>query len=89
MDKRVSLVQMEVGKSGKIVELHGGQEISLKLGNLGIRIGEEIKKISQQALHGPIVVEIGKSQVAIGFGMATKVLIKIADYELKKSEIRN
>lgn len=89
MDKRVSLAQMEVGKSGKIVEIHGGQEMSLKLENLGIRVGEEIKKVNQQALRGPVVVEVGKSQVAIGFGMATKVLIEIADCGLRIEKIRN
>lgn len=79
MDKRVSLVQMEVGKSGKIVEIHGGEKMSLKLENLGIRVGEEIKKINQQALRGPVVVEVGKSQVAIGFGMATRVLVEMPE----------
>jgi len=72
MDKKVSLVKMEIGTKGKIIEIHGGEEMSLKLERLGIRIGEEIKKISQQAMRGPVVVEEGKSKVAVGFGMQMK-----------------
>jgi Fe2+ transport system protein FeoA len=79
MNKKVSLVKMEIGKTGKIIEIRGGEEMSLKLERLGIRIGEEIKKISQQAMHGPVVVEAGKSQVAVGFGMAAEVMVEIKE----------
>jgi len=77
MDKKVSLAQMGIGERGKIIEIQGRAKMNLRLENLGIRVGEEIKKVTQQALHGPVVVEIGKSQVAIGFGMATKVLVEV------------
>lgn len=84
MDKIVSLVQMKIGISGKIVKIQGGTGISLKLENLGIKIGEEIKKVNQQAMHGPIVVVVGKSQVAVGFGMATKILLEVEEESRKQ-----
>ena len=76
MTKIISLVQMEIGQTGKIVEIHGKQGTISKMGMLGIRIGEEIKKAHQQFMKGPVVVEIGKSEVAIGFGMAQKVFVE-------------
>ncbi len=85
MDKRVSLVQMETGKRGKIVEIQGGAGMSLRLENLGIRVGEEVEKLSQQAMRGPVVVTIGKSQVAIGFGMATRVLVEMPEEVVDES----
>ncbi|MEW6608603.1 MAG: FeoA family protein [bacterium] len=81
MHKSISLVQMKIGESGKIVEIQGGAGMSLKLENLGIRVGEEIKKVSQQAMRGPVVVAVGKSQVAVGFGMATRVLVEVEKEE--------
>jgi ferrous iron transport protein A len=81
MDKKNSLVQMEIGDMGKIVEIHGGARMSSRLGNLGIRVGEGIKKVSQQAMRGPIIVAVGRSQVAIGFGMARNILVKIEETE--------
>lgn len=81
MDKRVSLVEMKVGESGEIVEIQGGTGMRLKLENLGIRVGEEIRKVSQQAMGGPVVVAVGKSQVAVGFGMATRVLVEVEKEE--------
>jgi ferrous iron transport protein A len=37
----------------------------------------EITKVSGQIMRGPIIVKIGNSQVAIGFGMARRVLVEI------------
>ncbi|MEW6619912.1 MAG: FeoA family protein [bacterium] len=79
MWKRIFLVQMEIGERGRIIEIQGGARMSLRLENLGIRVGEEIKKISQQAMRGPAVVEAGKSQVAIGFGIASRILVEVEE----------
>ncbi|MDI6734616.1 MAG: FeoA family protein [bacterium] len=81
MSEIVSVVKMEIGQTGKIVEIHGGAGMSLKLENLGIRVGKEIKKLNQQAMRGPVVMAVGKSQVAIGFGMATRVLVEVGKEE--------
>ncbi|MDI6793334.1 MAG: FeoA family protein [bacterium] len=77
-NEKVSLSDMKAGQTGVIVELHGRQGMISKLSTLGIRVGEKIKKISQQAMRGPVVVEVGRSQVAIGFGMAGRVLVEAA-----------
>ncbi len=79
MSEIVSVVKMKIGQAGKVVEIHGGAGMSSRLENLGIRVGEEVKKLNQQAMRGPVVVAIGKSQVAIGFGMATKILVEIVE----------
>jgi len=76
-DNQVPLTQMRAGQSGQILKIIGGRCLVHKLESLGIREGVEVKKISRQWLRGPILLQYGCSQVALGFGMASKVLVNI------------
>lgn len=78
-NNRVTLNKMKADQTGVVVELQGGSRMLSKLSTLGIRIGGKIKKISQQAMGGPAVVVVGRSQVAIGFGMATRILVEVEE----------
>ena len=77
MGNRISLARMRAGQKGKIIRISGGHGIVGKLETLGIRQGQEIKKISDQWMRGPVLLQHGHSQVALGFGMASKVLVEI------------
>ena len=77
MGNRISLARMRAGQRGKIIRISGGHGIAGKLQALGIRQGQEIKKISDQWMRGPVLLQHGHSQVALGFGMASKVLVEI------------
>ncbi|MEW6687409.1 MAG: FeoA family protein [Candidatus Edwardsbacteria bacterium] len=74
MDK-VDLTRMKSGEKGKVVEIKGGRGLVMKLEAMGIRPGVEITKISAQIMHGPVIVRVGNTQLAIGFGMAKKVIV--------------
>lgn len=75
--ERVSLAQMLADQKGKIVGISGGHSLVRKLEALGIREGKEIKKISEQWMRGPVLLQHGHSQVALGFGMASKIFVEI------------
>lgn len=77
MGNQVSLAQMRAGQRGNIVRISSGHGIAHKLEALGIREGKEIKKLSEQWMRGPVLLQHGNSQVALGFGMASKVLVEI------------
>ena len=77
MGNRISLARMRAGQRGKIIRISGGHGIAGKLEALGIRQGQEIKKISDQWMRGPVLLQHGHSQLALGFGMASKVLVEI------------
>lgn len=77
MGKRISLARMQAGQKGKIIRISGGHGITGKLEALGIRDGQEIKKISEQWMRGPILLQYGNTQLALGFGLASKVLVEI------------
>jgi ferrous iron transport protein A len=40
-------------------------------------VGKKVTKVSAQLMRGPVTVRIDNSQVAIGFGMAKKILVEI------------
>lgn len=73
----ISLVEMKVNATGIIRQLGEGDQFQAKMNSLNLRIGKKVKKISNSMLKGPIVVEIDKSRVAIGFGMSQKVLVEV------------
>lgn len=76
MDAEVDLTRIKVGEKGIVVRILGGYGLRKKLETLGIREGMEIMKVSSQFMGGPLIVQVGNTQVAIGFGMARKILVE-------------
>ena len=74
--RQVSLHQMETGQSGIVVEVLGGHGLVNRLDALGIRPGRRITKVSAMLMRGPVTVRTGNAQVAIGHGMAKRVIVK-------------
>ncbi len=80
---RVSLAQMQAGQRGKIVEINGGYGLARKLDALGIRVGKEVTKVSAQWMRGPVLLRQDNTQAALGFGMASKVLVELSGKDEK------
>jgi Fe2+ transport system protein FeoA len=72
---RVSLVRVKKGIKVKIVEVSAGKLASSRLSSLGLRVGACVTKISAFALKGPITVKIGSTTLALGHGMAEKIMV--------------
>ncbi|MCM8801096.1 MAG: ferrous iron transport protein A [Candidatus Omnitrophica bacterium] len=75
--KRLSLVQMQANQRGKIVEIHGGQGLINRMMSMGIYKGKEITKLSQFALRGPVAIKVNRTVLALGYGMASKIILEI------------
>ena len=78
--KQIPLSRMESGQSGKVIDIQGGHGVIRRLDALGIRSGRSITKISSMFMRGPVTLQIGNSHIAIGFGMAKRILIEL-DHE--------
>lgn len=76
MTDQKSLIDLDKGKQGRIIKINGGQGLCARMNNMGIYPGTVIKKISQQAMRGPLIVKVGTTQVGIGYGMATKIIVE-------------
>jgi len=69
------LTVLKSGMSGTVVSIDGGALLIKRLDALGIRPGVHITKRSSQLLRGPVTIAVGNSQVAIGHGMAKRILL--------------
>jgi len=68
-----SLDEIEEGKKVRIVKILGGYGLIRRLVSLGLTIGVELFIINN---HGPIIIKVGDSNIAIGRGIAKKVLVE-------------
>ena len=72
----VSIVVLKAGEKGIIASINGGFGMVRKLNALGIHEGRVITKVSTQWMRGPIVIRIGSTDMAIGYGMASKIMVR-------------
>lgn len=77
-NREIALSKMKSGESGIVIQIQGGKGIINRLSALGIRVGQRITKISSMLLRGPVTVQVGNSQIALGYGMANKVIVRIS-----------
>ncbi|HHV18046.1 MAG TPA: ferrous iron transport protein A [Thermoanaerobacterales bacterium] len=68
-----SLIFFPEGTKGKICDITGGRMVSKRLFEMGFNKGQEIEVIKNDA--GPLVVGLNGSRVAVGRGMAFKILL--------------
>jgi ferrous iron transport protein A len=73
---QIDLTQMHPGEFGIIMEIRGGHGLTRKIQGLGIRPGKKITKVSSHFWRGPQTIEIDNIQIAIGFGMAKRILVQ-------------
>ena len=75
--KQVTLAQMQTRQSGSVIQIQGGHGLVNRLGALGIRPGKRIAKVSSMFMRGPVTIEVDRAQVAIGFGMARRIIVRL------------
>ena len=76
MHKKISLIQAKATHKGKVVEISGGGNLEDKLANMGLYKGKEVTKLSHIGLRGPVVIKSGRTILALGHGVAAKVIIE-------------
>ena len=76
---KVSLVDMDAGEEGIIVEFSGGHGLMNRLEAIGIRSCKRLKKISSMLMRGPVVVDVENVIVALGRGMARHIIVEVMD----------
>lgn len=70
------LVDSPPGQPLRIVNIDAGRGARLQLMNLGLDVGQEIKLLSKSLLRGPVLVMHGATELAIGHGLAAKILVE-------------
>jgi ferrous iron transport protein A len=75
--KRLSLIQMKEKQKGKVVQISAGKTLHDRLMSMGIYQDREITKLSYSVLRGPVAIKVGRSVLALGFGMASKIIVEV------------
>lgn len=75
----INVTQLNNGESAKVVALNHNNDIVSKLEAMGIIPDAVITKKSSIPAKGPVIIERGSVQFAIGYGMAQKIIVKPVD----------
>jgi len=75
--RQVPLTEMQTGQSGIVIQIQGGRGLVNRLAALDIRPGKRITKISSMLMRGPVTIEVDRARLAIGFGMAKRVIVEL------------
>lgn len=68
-------------EQGTIIALHGGRDFQARLRALGLAEGRVVRKLSALGWGGPVIVLINRAQVAIGRGMARRIVVSSEENE--------
>jgi ferrous iron transport protein A len=84
-NEQLTLAEMKTGQTGTVVGVLGGHGFVQRLDALGIRLGKKVTKISSTLFHGPVTLKVDSTQVAVGFGMARKIIVEVDKYPSRAS----
>jgi len=79
-NEQVTLAEMKTGQTGTVVGVLGGHGFIQRLDALGIRPGKKVTKLSSTLFRGPVILRVNNTQVAVGFGMARKIIVEADKY---------
>ncbi|MFX1496942.1 MAG: ferrous iron transport protein A [Promethearchaeota archaeon] len=69
------LTECEKGETVTIVNVSAGRRAKMRLANLGIIPGVEIKKMKSAPLRGPVEIIVKGSSIVLGRGIASKIIV--------------
>jgi ferrous iron transport protein A len=75
---QTTLDQVCENKKAAVIDIQGGHGVRQRLGHMGIHPGDTITMLRYGALGGPILIEIHGSQVALGRGIASRIIVEEA-----------
>ena len=77
MGAQITLADMNAGETGTVIEVLGGRGVNQRLYSLGIRPKSKVTKVSKAFGRGLVILQVGRAQIALGFGISHKVIIEV------------
>ena len=81
------LAELKPGETAEIISLNGGESFQARLRAMGLAEGRTVRKLSRIRWGGPIVVIVNRAQVAVGRGMARKIVVRVKDKGREKGRV--
>ncbi len=73
----IRLTQLKDKQTGIVKEVLGGEALISRLNSLGVRPGKKVTKMSAHFWRGPVTIMIDKMKIAVGHGMAQKIMVEV------------
>lgn len=73
----MSLVDLAPGRSGAVHHLRGRRTLAIRLSALGFSLGARVT-VLRNDWHGPLIVVVRGTRVALGRGAAGKILVEVS-----------
>ncbi|AKG38740.1 MAG: FeoA family protein [Infirmifilum sp.] len=77
LSNRIPLLFAKPGSRVKVISFEGGRGSMRRLFELGVVPGEELRVVFNNA--GPIVVERSGTRIAIGRGLAARIIVEVIE----------
>ncbi len=74
-----ALNEATAGRRGRVVAIDGGRQVRQKLNTMGVHVGDLIQITRSGIMKGPIIMSVHGVEIAIGRGMADKVLVEFEE----------
>jgi len=74
VEKTCRLTEVRPGEKVLVSGVDGGHRVTSRLSDLGLFVGTAIELIRGNG-HGPVIIRIGPSRLALGRGVAEKILV--------------
>jgi len=71
----ITLLELAQGEKAVVKGFKGGYKLRVQLNNLGIHEGDTIE-IKKKGAFGPLLISVHNSNVALGRGVASKILVE-------------
>ena len=75
-EKAVPVTKLKNGQKGIVLYIDGGQGAAARLHAMGVKEGKEITKVSGMSWRGPVTLRVGHTQLSVGHGMASKIMVE-------------
>jgi ferrous iron transport protein A len=76
--RRAPLSGAGSGQRALVVGFQGGAEFQGRIVSMGLNIGSEVEVLSGcDSGKGPILVAVGETRLALGHGMADKIIVEV------------
>ena len=77
MKDKSTLIELKEGENAEVIKICAGWMATKRLADLGLTPKTKVKVIRKTALQGPIEIELRSSRLALGRGLASKVLVRL------------
>jgi len=77
----ISLTSLCEGECGIITHTFGGFGFVRRLAEMGLTPGTEVRLLRKCSFHGPVEIETRGVALAIGYGLASKIFVRVLKAE--------